>query len=272
MQRRAVLAVIAGTCSVAGCIGSEPSAGVESASAAEEDEKMGDSSVTGSIDVVVDGDPLDHPRDEWSAADRERLTVAEAVDALPGHGYRRNDWRALTVGETSYDETDVATELAFFVDDSLVDPDAYELEDGDSIVVEITTDGAVSYEEDSSFIDASGEIDVLVDGEPFDLTRDRFQAEHAEDHAMAFHLHEISERWYVEDWERVTLGGGLDLLPHVSYARTEGRHVLAIDETAYDERTAGTELAFFVDGELVNPAAYDLEDGEEVLVEITTGS
>lgn len=272
MQRRAVLAAIAGTCSLAGCTESEPSAGVEPASAAEEDEEVANSSVTGSIDVVVDGDPLDQLPDEWSAADHERLPVAEAIDAPAASGYRRNGWRALTVDETAYDEADVATELAFFVDDSLVDPDAYELRGGESVLVEITTDGAVSYEENPSFIDASGEIDVLVDGEPFDLSQDRFQAEHAEDYAMAFHLHEDSEKWYMEDWERVTLGEGLDLLPHVSYDREDGRHVLVIDGTEYDERTPGTELAFFVDGELVNPAAYDLEDGNELLVEITTGS
>lgn len=272
MQRRAILAAIAGACSVAGCTGSEPSSGVEPASAAADDEEAADSSATGSIEVVVDDNSLDQLPDEWSAADHERLTVSEAIDALAESGYRRNGWRVLTVDGTAYDEADVATETAFFVDDSLVDPDASELRGGESVLVEITTDGAVSYEEDPSFIDASGEIDIVVDGNSFDLSQDRFQAEHAEDHAMAFHFHETSERWYMEDWERVTLGEGLDLLPHVSYDREDGNHVLAIDDTEYDERTAGTELAFFVDGELVNPAAYDLEDGNELLVEITTGS
>ncbi|MFC4438742.1 MULTISPECIES: hypothetical protein [Natrialbaceae] len=268
MKRRSLLVAVAGICSVAGCTGSDPSAGAESDSAAEDD----GSSATGSIDVVVDGEPLDHPRSEWSADDRELITVAEVIDTLPQCSYRRNGWRVLTVGESTYDERDVGTETAFFVGGSLVDPEAHELDDGDSVLVEITTDGTVSYEEDPSFIDASGEIDIVVDGDSFDLSQDRLQAENAEDHAMAFHFHEGSEKWFTEDFERVTLGEGLDLLPHVSYGREGGNHVLGIDDTEYDERTPGTELAFFVDGGLVTPAAYDLEDGDELLVEVTTGT
>lgn len=280
---------MAGVCSVAGCTGSDPSAGTESDSAVGDD----DSSVTGSIDVVVDGAPLDLSRDQfqaerpeddsrtfrlrdsddgWSADGHERITVADGVDMLPQFSYRRNGWRVLTVGETAYDERDVGTETAFFVDGSLVDPEARELDDGDSILVEITTDGAVSYEEDPVFIDATGEIDVVVDGEQFDLSQDRFQAEYAAEHSTAFHFHESSEKWYLEDFERVTIAEGIGLLPHFSYGREDGYHVLAIGETEYDERAPGTELAFFRNGSLVTPAACDLEDGDELLVEVTTGT
>lgn len=267
----------------------ETSTTTESATPTESDDRF---DARGTIEIVVDGTPVDlsAPRFQtdstgedapafhlraasprWYLDSNERVTVSAALGLLPRCEYNRDGWRTVTVDGTTYDEGDVATETAFFVDDALVDPAAYELSDGDAILVEITTDGAREREDDREFYDASGEIDLVVDGEPFDLSQDRFQAEHAEDEALAFHLHEGDDDWYMEGSESVTFGEGLDLLPHFSYGRQGGYHALAVDETAYDERDDGTELAFFVDGSVVNPTAWELGDGQDLLVEVGTG-
>ena len=119
------------------------------------------------------------------------------------------------------------------------------------------------------FLDASGEIEIRIDGEEFDLSADRFQSEHADDHALEFHLHEFDELWYMEGQERVTFGEGLDLLPHIEYRRVDGSHVLKIDDDEYDERD-GAEIEFSVNGESVDPTEYELYDGDSIRVTIRT--
>ena len=115
-----------------------------------------------------------------------------------------------------------------------------------------------------------GEITVVVDGEPVDLSADRFQAEHAENESIAFHLHEGDEHWYMEGEEPVTFAEGIDLLPHFAYERRDGAHVVTIDYTEYDGSEQGTELTFLVDGDPVDPTEYEVSDGDELRLEITT--
>lgn len=118
-------------------------------------------------------------------------------------------------------------------------------------------------------VDASGDIEIRIDGEPLDLSADRFQSEHA-DESPAFHLHAGDDDWYMEGEERVTVAEGLDLLPQFEYANEEGFHVLTIDDTTYDQREAGTDLAFLVNGDSVDPTTRELTDGDAIRVEITT--
>ena len=118
-------------------------------------------------------------------------------------------------------------------------------------------------------LDERGEIEVYIDGEPVDLSADRFQAEHAENHSMDFHLHDFDDYWYMEGHERVTFAEALDLLPHFAYENTDGHHVLAVDGTEYDERD-GVEFGFYVNGEPVDPTTNELHDGDELRVEVDT--
>ena len=118
-------------------------------------------------------------------------------------------------------------------------------------------------------VDASGEIEIRIDGEAFDLSVDRFQAEHAEEHSLAFHLHESDDRWYMEGREQVTFAEGIGLLPNFEYRHVEGSHVIGIDDRTYDEREGG-EIEFAVDGEPVDPIEYELRDGDSLLVTIST--
>lgn len=114
-----------------------------------------------------------------------------------------------------------------------------------------------------------GEIAIVVDGAPVDLGADRYQAEHADDHSLDFHLHEGSDEWYM-DCERVTFAAGVDLIPHFAYERIDGEHVLTHDDETYDAREAGTAIEFHLNGEAVDPTDRRLEDGDELVVEVTT--
>lgn len=119
-------------------------------------------------------------------------------------------------------------------------------------------------------LDATGTIEIEIDGAPVDLTEDRFQAEHADDHSLAFHLHEGDDHWYMEGERPVTFAEAIDLLPHFAYAQERGDHVVTVDGTTYDERDPGTDVAFAVDGDEVAPTEYELRDGDHLFVEIRT--
>ncbi|WP_440766492.1 hypothetical protein [Natronorubrum sp. DTA7] len=126
----------------------------------------------------------------------------------------------------------------------------------------VFVDGEVEYER--------GEISVVVDGNPVNLEADRYQAEHAENHSIDFHLHERDEYWYTEGEGPVTFAEGIDLLPHFECTRENGADVVTIDGTVYDGSDADTELTFLVDDEVVDPADHVVQDGDELRLEIDT--
>ncbi|RQH00905.1 hypothetical protein [Natrarchaeobius oligotrophus] len=114
-----------------------------------------------------------------------------------------------------------------------------------------------------------GELEIVIDGTPVDLSADRFQAEHADDYSIDFHLHEFDDYWYMEGDERVTFAEAIDFLPHFSYDRDDGNHVVTYDDTTYDGAD-GTELTFVRNGDVVDPTDHELYDGDDLRLEITT--
>ncbi len=121
-----------------------------------------------------------------------------------------------------------------------------------------------------ALLDERGDIELVVDGSEFDLSQDRFQAEHSQNHSLDFHLHEDSDNWYMEGVDPVTVAEGVDLLPYVEYAQEDGNRELYIDDEEYDNSDPDTEIEFFIDGEEVEPTEYVLEDGDSLLVDVTT--
>ncbi|AGB38389.1 hypothetical protein [Natronococcus occultus] len=119
-------------------------------------------------------------------------------------------------------------------------------------------------------VDDRGDIEIVIDGEPVDLSADRYQAEHAANHSIDFHLHETSDQWYMEGEERVTFAEGIDLLPYFSFETVDGDHVLEYDGDTYSEADDGTEMTALVDDEAVDPTEYTLEDGDEMILEVST--
>ncbi|MEF8914486.1 hypothetical protein [Natronomonas sp.] len=279
MQRRAFLAGTAGLAgAVAGC-----------SMRSVNDDRV---SASGDIAVRIDGEALDltadrfqsenadesiafhlhEGDDDWYMEGDERVTVADGLDLLPNFACDHEDgYRRLEIDDASYDASSAGTELAAFVDGSVVDPSAYRLQDGDALLVAVTTTGSQQPAVEGDHVSASGDLGIRIDGDPFDLTADRFQSEHA-DESIAFHLHDGDGKWYMEGDERVTVGEGLDLLPQFAYDRDEGFHVLTIDGTTYDQREAGTDFAFSVDDVLVDPTAWEPADGEAIQVDVTTGA
>jgi hypothetical protein len=280
MQRRAFLAATAALAG-AGCITRTPLG---------DDERV---DASGDITVRIDGERLDLSADrfqsehadsdsiafhlhsgddDWYMEGEERVTVAEGLGLLPNFAYHREaGYRRLHVDGTRYDESSAGTELAVFVNGEVVDPKTYRLQDGDELLVVVTTAGSQRPAVGGDRISASGDIDVRVDGEAFDLTADRFQSEHAAE-AVAFHLHEGDGKWYMEGDERVTVGEGLGSLPEFAYDREAGFHALTIGDTTYDQRDSGTDFAFSVDGGLVDPTAWEPADGEAIRVDVTTSA
>lgn len=125
---------------------------------------------------------------------------------------------------------------------------------------------------DNDGIDARGTVDIVIDGEPVDLTADRFQVEHADNASLDFHLHEGDEYWYMEGEERVTVASALDLLPHVSFTVIEGDPVMTVDGSRYDAGESATSITVRVDGDPVDPTMYQLRDGDHLEVGITTAA
>jgi hypothetical protein len=280
MQRRAFLAATAsvGGAGAAGCI-----------TRSDSDDRV---NAAGDITVRIDGDALDLSADrfqsehadesvafhlhagddDWYMEGTERVTPAEGLDLLPNFAYGRDGgYRRLTIDGTTYDASSAGTELAVFVNERLVDPAASRLRDGDDLLVVVTTAGRQELGVEGARVSASGDIGLRIDGEPFGLTADRFQSEHA-DESAAFHLHAGDGKWYMEGEARVTVGEGLALLPHFDYDREDGFHTLTIDDTTYDQQESGTDFAFFVDDTLVDPTAWEPADGEAIRVDVTTGA
>ncbi|WP_049928933.1 hypothetical protein [Halopiger goleimassiliensis] len=126
------------------------------------------------------------------------------------------------------------------------------------------SDGGHDYE--------AGDLEVVIDGEPVDLTADRFQSEHAENSSIDFHFHEFDDQWYMEGEERLTFAEAIGHIPHFEYENDDGDHVVSYDGTRYDGGDPETELTFERDGEAVDPTVVELYDGDELRLEITTGA
>lgn len=116
----------------------------------------------------------------------------------------------------------------------------------------------------------SGTMTVTVDDDPVDLRADRFQAEYA-DGDVRFHFHEGDAKWYNEGAD-VTFAQAVDLLPRFAYDRRDGAHVLTVDCTTYDARDSGVAVAFRADGDVVDPTAYVVRDGDHLVLEVATGA
>ena len=114
----------------------------------------------------------------------------------------------------------------------------------------------------------SGEIEIVVDGEPIDLEPDRYQAEHAADFSYDFHFHEGTEAWYM-DCDRVTFAEAIDLIPHFSLERRDGDFVLGHDDERYDASEGDTAIEFVLNGASVDPGERRLHDGDALAVEVT---
>lgn len=123
---------------------------------------------------------------------------------------------------------------------------------------------------DDSQLDHGGDITLIIDGSEFDLSQDQFQAEHADEYAMEFHLHETSDQWYNEGTTQITLAEALDLLPEFEFETDETGDRLVIEDEVFDSASENVTISYEVNGEAVDPEAYELDDGDAILISIET--
>lgn len=150
MRRRGVMLSAAAVVSAAGCIG------------LEQLDSGGDRlDAKGTIEITIDGSPVDltherfqaenaedsslafhfHDSDErWYMEGYEPVSFVEAIDHIPHFEYANEGGEHVITYETVYDGGEQGTTIAFRVNGDSVEPTEYELEDGDHLEVEITTD------------------------------------------------------------------------------------------------------------------------------------
>ncbi len=117
---------------------------------------------------------------------------------------------------------------------------------------------------------AAGDIELIIDEEPYDLSQDHLQAEHAEEYSMSFHFHEYDDRWHRHGAEPVTVGDGLDLLPGFM-CEQDGDMRLEIEDAVYDASEPNTEISVTMNNESVEAFEYVPQDGDAIRIEISTG-
>jgi sulfur carrier protein ThiS len=107
-----------------------------------------------------------------------------------------------------------------------------------------------------------GTIQVTIDGQSLDFSRDRYQK-------LDRHFHFESnegERWHVHG-QGVTLEYAMGTL---GIDVREGGDVVAFDGTTYRDGDAGTSVSVTVNGEPVTPSEYVLQKGDRVRIVVET--
>ena len=106
-----------------------------------------------------------------------------------------------------------------------------------------------------------GTIEVVVDGEPVDFSRDRYQLQ-----ADAFHFEDgEGERWHGHA-EHVTLAWAMDTLG-IDVTET----TVTVGGTTYDDADPDTDVAVTVNGEPVTPSSYVLGEGDAIRIVVEVG-
>lgn len=116
-----------------------------------------------------------------------------------------------------------------------------------------------------------GYLFVEIDSEAVDFSAPKYLLEESDRAVYDFHFHEDDEanRWHMEG-QHLTLAEGLDYLPEVEYAVEEGASVLTIEGRTYrDGGNATIAITERESGE-IEPADYDLQDGDVIEITIET--
>ncbi len=108
-----------------------------------------------------------------------------------------------------------------------------------------------------------GAIQVTIDGQPLDFSRERYQLQ--DDY---FHFEGGNgDRWHVHG-RGVTLAYAMET---VGIELRDGGDTLAFDGTTYRDGDSGTNVSVTVNGESVAPGEYVLQEGDTVRIVAETG-
>lgn len=124
-------------------------------------------------------------------------------------------------------------------------------------------------------VHAHGTLSLEVDGRGHPFTDPKYY--HPDEHPDAraterFHFHDDGHdrRWHMHG-ERLTLAAALGDLPDVDYESKNGVHVVHFEGETYQDGRDGTAVEIRQGQTTVDSAEFELYDGDEIHVEITTG-
>lgn len=189
-----------------------------------------------------------------AALETANLSVADGGDRVTYEGttYRGNESNVTVVVRANGEP---------------VDPGEYELSDGDQVWIEVLT-APVDQPTPGDHIDhhdlhAHGHVEMVVDGEPVNFSRARYQTP---DEHTYFHFESGSApRWHAHSWS-VTLEYAMGTFPGIEVTNDS----ITYNGTTYDRSDPGTTVSITVNDEPVEPGSYYLKDGDSVHIEVTT--
>ncbi|WP_323191213.1 MoaD/ThiS family protein [Halostella sp. PRR32] len=239
-----------------------------------------DAAATGKIAVAVNGTRLDiteeynssseafrvndSANDVWHRSN-ETVTLAEALATLGLEATADT----LTHDGTTYDDSANGTTVTVRVNGEAVDPERYELQDGDEVwVVATTSETNTSAPEEHirhEDLHVHGNITFEVDGEEVDFSRDKYQNA---DHSQYFHFENgAGEPWHAHAWN-VTLGYGMSTLEGINVTEDS----VTYENETYVDGENGASVSVEVNGEPVDPNGYVLKDGDSIRIVVDTGA
>lgn len=120
-----------------------------------------------------------------------------------------------------------------------------------------------------------GYLYLEIDGERQPFTDPKYYqpGEHPDAEATdRFHFHDDGNDylWHMHG-QRLTLAGALGELPDVDYESSDGAHVVHFEGGTYEDGREGTSVAIGQGDTAIDPAEYELRDGDEIRIEIATG-
>jgi sulfur carrier protein ThiS len=236
-----------------------------------------DAAATGKMAVVVNGSRLDLNRaydgssdsfrvddgavDVWHRSD-ETVTLADALATL---GVEATE-DTLTHENETYADGENAT-VSVRANGEAVDPERYELQDGDEVWVVVETPETtlsvpgehISHDD----LHVHGSITFAVDGEEVDFSRDKYQSS---DHNQFFHFEGgASDPWHAHS-ANVTLGYAMSTLDGINVTADS----VTYENETYVDGENGTSVMVEVNGDPVDPDDYALKDGDSVRIVVET--
>lgn len=163
-------------------------------------------------------------------------------------------------------------------------PANQDTETGTSTATETETNGSAtndSVDNDSAGTEtatpeelhAHGYLYLEIDGERQSFTDPKYYqpGEHPDAEATdRFHFHDDGHDylWHMHG-QRLTLAAALGELPDVAYESSDGAHVVRFEGDTYEDG-AGATIEIRRGEEAIDPTQYELRDGDEIWIEITT--
>lgn len=230
---------------------------------------------TGKVTIMVAGTELDlksldQDGDGFGIASDEHTWVARQSGLTLAEALTRFDVDAqadqLTFDGETYNAGDDGTRLTYRVNGESVDPESYELEDGDRIWITVATED-MDASTPGTYIKraqqhAHGTMTMTVDGERVDFSQEKYQS-----NDRYFHFEGgDGEKWHAHSWS-LTPQYSLSSLSDINVSQDGS---ITYNGTTYDDSDAGTSVTIEVNGEPVDVNDYYLNDGDTIRVVVET--